>query len=61
MFSSINTHNKTEYSRRDDIEAIVNMIIYLRKGKLPWNSNKEFKSKKERNLKIEEIKKKVPV
>lgn len=61
MFSSINTHSKTEYSRRDDIEAIVHMIIYLRNGKLPWNSNKEFKSKKDRNLMIEEIKKKVPL
>ena len=61
MFSSINTHSKTEYSRRDDIEAIVHMIIYLRNGKLPWNLNKEFKSKKDRNLMIEEIKKKVPL
>jgi hypothetical protein len=37
------------------------MIIYLRNGKLPWNSKKEFKSKKDRNLMIEEIKKKVPL
>jgi serine/threonine protein kinase len=36
IFASINTHNHIQCSRRDDIESLLYLIIYLRIGKLPW-------------------------
>ena len=35
-FSSLNSHNMVEQSRRDDLESLANVMVYLRKGKLPW-------------------------
>jgi serine/threonine protein kinase len=35
-FASINAHNNVQYSRRDDIESLLYMILYMRLGKLPW-------------------------
>ncbi len=35
-FCSINVHNGLKFSRRDDIESIMYLIVYLIHGKLPW-------------------------
>jgi hypothetical protein len=36
IFASINTHNHIQCSRRDDIESLLYLIIYMKVGKLPW-------------------------
>lgn len=33
---SINNHLGREISRRDDMEALLYMAVYLRNGQLPW-------------------------
>ena len=36
-FSSLNSHMLKEQSRRDDLEALAYVMIYLRVGQLPWH------------------------
>ena len=56
-YASINTHLGVEQSRRDDIESLGYMMVYLMKGHLPWqgmvNSNPKKKYDRIKKLKIE--------
>ena len=54
-FTSIYTHLGIEQSRRDDLECFIYTLIYLIKGKLPWQGLKS-KNKEEKCQKILEKK-----
>ena len=50
-YASLFTHRGIEQSRRDDIECIAYNLIYLARGKLPWQGVRT-KNKKEKHKKI---------
>lgn len=51
IHSSINTYRGFEQSRRDDLEAIGHVLLYLNRGSLPWQGLKAF-SKREKHQKM---------
>ena len=54
-YASINALKRLEQSRRDDLESLGYVLIYLLKGELPWQ-HIVVKTKEERNQKILEKK-----
>jgi serine/threonine protein kinase len=57
-YASIAAHTNCEQSRKDDLESIAYILIYMYKGKLPWQGIKN-KDKKERYRLIGEKKQKI--
>lgn len=59
-FASVNTHAGVEQSRRDDLESLGYLLVYLSKGRLPWQ-NVPGENKKEKYENIYKIKLAMPV
>lgn len=57
-YASISAHMNKEQSRKDDLESIAYILVYMYKGKLPWQGIKH-KDKKTRYVLIGEKKKSV--
>ncbi|KAL4442787.1 hypothetical protein ABPG74_010676 [Tetrahymena malaccensis] len=55
-YVSVNTHIGLEQSRRDDFESLIYVLVYLVKGRLPWQGilaeNKEKKHEKLKQQKV---------
>ena len=59
-YASIATHNGIEQSRRDDLECIGHVLIYLLKGSLPWQGL-PGRSKSEKYAQIKKSKLAIPL
>lgn len=51
-YASINAHDHFELSRRDDLESLCYVLIYLNKGTLPWKNTENENEIKMLKLKI---------
>lgn len=49
-FASLNSHRGLELSRRDDLEAIGNMVLYFILGSLPWQNIKSSERSEKHQL-----------
>ena len=54
-YASVSSHLGAEQSRRDDLESLVYILLYLRTGKLPWQGL-PGKTKKEKYKRVREMK-----
>lgn len=67
-YASINSHFKSEQSRRDDLEALGYVLIYFASGGLPWQNVKVARHKRRKSIgkckqsvPIEELTRNLPV
>lgn len=59
-YASVNMHHGLEPSRRDDLESVGHMLVYLAKGKLPWQGLRNKKKINKTKL-IGDIKEKTTI
>lgn len=59
-YASLSAHAGCEQSRRDDLEALGYVLVYLLRGALPWQGL-EGKTKEEKYARIHECKKTTPL
>ncbi len=59
-YASVNAHLGIEQSRRDDLESLGFLLVYLAKGQLPWQGLRAF-NKKDKYERISESKICTPV
>ncbi|CAD8166792.1 unnamed protein product [Paramecium octaurelia] len=57
-YASINAHKGLSLSRRDDMESLCYMLIYLLKGQLPWQ-NLQFTSEEDKINQVGQLKIKI--